>query len=41
MWRFSKNTVSSMMKNICGDVFQRPLRDEFILYFVTSHFVAG
>ena len=27
MWRFSKNTMSNMMKNICGDIFQRPLRD--------------
>ena len=28
MWRFSKNTVWDTMKNICGDVFRRPFRDE-------------
>jgi hypothetical protein len=27
MWRFSKNTVWNMMKNIWGDDFRRPLRD--------------
>jgi len=27
MWLSSKNMASDMTKNICGDVFLRPLRD--------------
>jgi hypothetical protein len=41
MWRFSRNTRLITMKNICGDGFRRPLRDEIIFRPATSHFVAG
>jgi hypothetical protein len=30
MWRFSKNTPSNMMKNICGE-FHRPFRTDLIV----------
>ena len=29
MWRFSKSTMSNMMKNICGEYFQRPFGTQF------------
>jgi hypothetical protein len=41
MWRFSRNIALNTMKNICGNIFQRPSRDKFIFYSITSHSVAG
>jgi hypothetical protein len=27
MWRFSKNMASNIIKNICGSIFHRSVRD--------------
>ena len=40
-WHFSKNITLNTMKNICGNVFRRPLRAKIIFYSITRHCVAG